>query len=53
MIDQVSTISLFYSGIVTFRVYWIQGKNIAFPAVLIRDSFQGSRTILTILPAAS
>ena len=46
MIDQVSTISLFYSDIVTLWVYWIRGKNIEFLAVVIRDSFQGSRTFL-------
>ena len=39
MVDKVSTISLFYSGIVTLRVYWIWRNNIEFLAVVIRDSF--------------
>ena len=46
MVDKVSTISLFYFGIVTLRVYWIRRINTEFLAVVIRDSFQCSHTFL-------
>ena len=52
MVDKVSTIPLFYSGILTLRAHWIRGKNIEFLAVIIRDSFQRS-PILVVFSAAT
>ena len=49
MVDKVSTIPLFYSGVLTLRVHWIQGKNIEFLAVIIWDTFQCSRTFMVLL----
>ena len=49
MVDKVSTNPPFYSGVLTLRVHWIRGKNIEFLAVIIRDSFQRSRTFVVFL----
>ena len=49
MVDKVSTIPLFYSGILTLQVHLIQGKNIEFLAVILRDSFQHSRIFVVLL----
>ena len=49
MVDKVSTIPLFYSGILTLRVHLIWGKNIESLAIIIRDSFQRSRIFVVLL----
>ena len=49
MVDKVSTIPLFYSGILILQVHLIRGKTIEFLAVITRDSFQYSRIFVVLL----